>query len=155
MKKRVLSLLLISVCLLTLIGCGKKEEETNKEESIKIEYDGVNITPGEKLKIDKISKDYDKSEVPDCAFGGKGIIYTFDDLEISTNEDDLIYSVYFIDPNMKTLEGISLGDSFDSVKEKYKGTESDGVYKYSKGKVEIDFTINGDIVSSIEYLLVD
>ena len=152
MKKRLLFVLLISACLLTVVGCGKKEEK--KEDTYKIEFAGVNVTPGEKLDVKKINKDYDKSEVPDCAFGGKGIIYTFEEVEISTNEEGKIYSVYFISPNMKTTEGISLGDEVSAVKKAYGDKEiKDGVLKYSKGKVEIDFNISNDTVDSIEYIL--
>ena len=114
MKKKLLFVLLISVCLLTVIGCGKKEE---KKETFKVEFAGVDVTPGEKLDISKINKDYDKSEVPDCALGGKGIVYTFEEVEISTSEEGKIFSVYFIDPNMKTEEGISLGDDIRKLME--------------------------------------
>ncbi len=152
MKKSLLCLVLISVLLLTVVGC-KKEKGV---ESYKIEFEGVNITPGEKLYLDKIKKDYDKSEVPDCAFGGKGIVYTFDDLEISTNEEGLIYSVYFISPNMKTEEGISLGDEGSKVKDTYdECNEDDEILKCSKGKVEIDFNISNDYIEGIEYILLD
>ena len=151
MKKKLL-IVLISICLLTVCACGKKEEK----DSFKLEFAGVNIIPGEKLDISKIKKEYEKSEVPDCAFGGKGIVYTFEDLEISTNEEGLIYSVYFISPNMKTEEGISLGDEVSKLKEVYKEiTEEDGLIKCKKDKVEIDFNINNDIVDGIEYLLID
>ncbi len=151
MKKKLL-VVLISICLLTVCACGKKEEK----DLFKLNYSGVNIIPGEKLDISKIKKEYEKSEVPDCAFGGKGIVYTFEDLEISTNEEGLIYSVYFISPNMKTEEGISLGDEVSKVKEVYKEiTEEDGLIKCKKDKVEIDFNINNDIVDGIEYLLID
>ena len=151
MKKKLL-VVLISICLLTVCACGKKEEK----DLFKLNYSGVNIIPGEKLDISKIKKEYEKSEVPDCAFGGKGIVYTFEDLEISTNEEGLIYSVYFISPNMKTEEGISLGDEVSKLKEVYKEiTEEDGLIKCKKDKVEIDFNINNDIVDGIEYLLID
>ena len=152
MKKKLLLVLLISACLLTIVGCGKKDEK--KEDSYKIEFAGVNITPGETLDLKKINKEYDKSEVPDCALGGKGLVYTFEELEISTNEENKIYSVYFIDPNMKTKEGIALGDEVSAVKKAYGDKEiKDGVLKYSKGKVEINFNISNDVVDSIEYLL--
>ena len=153
MKKSLLLLLLVTGCLLTVIGCKKEKDSI---ESFKIEFAGVNITPGEKLDLKKIKKDYDKAEVPDCAFGGTGLVYTFDDLEISTNEDGKIYSVYFISPNIKTEEGISLGDEVSKVKEAYEDySEEKGLIKTTKGNVGIDFNINEDFVESIEYLLLD
>jgi len=154
MKKKLLFVLLISVCLLTVIGCGKKEE---KIETFKVEFAGVDVTPGEKLDISKINKDYDKSEVPDCALGGKGIVYTFEEVEISTSEEGKIFSVYFIDPNMKTEEGISLGDDISKVKEAYGNKDfsegEDGLI-YKKGNVEVSFVISDDKVYSIEYTLI-
>lgn len=152
MKKKLLLLLLISIGLLTIVSCGKKEEE-----SFEIKYEGINITPGETLDISKFKNTYDKSEVPDCALGGKGIMYAFDDLEISTNDKNLIYSVYFLNPNYKTAEGIALGDSKDAVIKAYgdKASKSDnGDLLYQKGKVEISFIFDNDKVTSIEYTLI-
>jgi len=152
MKKRLLLVLLISIGLLTIISCGKKEEE-----SFKVMYEGNNITPGETLDISKFKNPYDKSEVPDCALGGTGIMYTFDDLEISTNEKNKIYSVYFINPNFKTEEGIALGDSKEDLLKAYEGIEvskGEDTLVYKKGKVEINFVISDNKVYSIEYTLI-
>jgi len=152
MKKRILLVLLISIGLLTILSCGKKETE----ESFEIKFEGINVTPGETLDINKFKNTYDKSEVPDCALGGTGVMYTFDDLEISTNEKNLIYSVYFINPNFKTTEGIALGDSKDDVIKAYGEAASKGEDSllYKKGKVEINFNFSNDKVESIEYTLI-
>mgnify|MGYP002859535253 CR=1 FL=1 len=152
MKKCLLCLVLISITLLSIVGC-KKESEV---EYYKISFEGSDITPGQKINLDKIKKGYDKSEVTDCAFGEKGIVYTFEDLEISTNEDGLIYSVYFISSNMKTTEGVSLGDEKSKINKNYSEcVEDDETLKCSKGRVEIDFNINNDSISGIRYILLD
>lgn len=151
MKKKILFIMLISACLLTFVGCGKKEEE-KKEESYKIEFDGVNITPGETIDPSKFKKEYNKSEEPDCAFGGKGINYTFEELEVSTNENGRVYSVYIMDPNVGTTEGVYLGDEVSKVTKTYGDKEvKDNLLTYTKGNVEINFNIDRDIVEGIEY----
>ncbi len=153
MKKRLLLVLLISVGLLTLVGCGKKEET---KESFEITFDGVNITPGETIDASIFKKEYHKSEEPDCAFGGKGINYTFDELEVSTNEAGKVYSVYIMDPNVGTKEGVYLGDEVSKVTKAYGDKEiKDNLLVYKKGHVEIDFNIDRDVVEGIEYRYVE
>jgi len=150
MKKSLLFILLVSVMLLT-IGCGKDK----KEEGYGLTFDGVKIVPGEKIDISKFKKEYEKSEVPDCALGGKGINYTFEELEISTNEEGIVYSIYVIDPNVKTDEGVYLGDEVKTVKEKYGNADLlSGIMTYSRGGVELTFVIDKDKVIGIEYNMI-
>ncbi len=151
MKKSVLFVLLISVLLLT-VGCGK---DNKKEEGYGLTFDGVKVVPGEKIDISKFKKEYETSEVPNCALGGKGVNYTFEELEISTSEDGTVYSIYVIDPNIKTDEGIYLGDTVETVKEKYgKADLLSGIITYKKGGVELTFVIDKDKVVGIEYNMI-
>lgn len=152
MKKKSLLVLLLSVGLLLLVGCGKE-----KEESFEVSLNEVNITPGTKLNADTINEEYDYSEVPDCAFGGKGIVYTFNDVEISTKEDGTIYSVYYLNANAKTKEGLSISDEVSRIKELYgdpdKNENNQMIYK--KGKVQLVIDLSNNYVGGIEYLLAE
>ena len=149
MKKRLLFVLLISLGLLTLVGCGKNKES---ESGYSLTFDGVKIVPGETIDMSKFKKEYDTFEEPDCALGGKGYNYTFEELEISATEKGKVYSIYFIDPNLKTDEGIALGDSVSDVKKAYGDKDvKDNMLSYEKAKVELNFTIESDMVTGIEY----
>ena len=133
MKKKFFMGLLIVIGLLTIVGCGKEK----KEEAFSLTFDGVKLVPGETVDMSKFKKEYDTFEEPDCALGGKGYNYTFDELEISATEKGMIYSIYFIDPNLKTEEGIAKGDEVSKVKKAYGDKEvKDGMLTYEKGKVE-------------------
>ena len=150
MKKKTLLILMV-FCSLILFGCGKKEEE----KVFTFKFQGVDITPGKKFDKDKMESMPEESEVPDCALGGTGYMYTFNELEISTSEDQTIYSVYFIDPGLETTEGISKGASIEDVKKAY-GTptrEEKDEYIYKRGNVELSFVFHNDSVSIIEYTL--
>ena len=153
MKKRLLLVLLISIGLLTIISCGKKEEK--KEEIYAITYDGVKLVPGEKVEMSKFTEEYEKAEEPNCALGGKGYTYTFEELEIATKEDGTLYSIYVFGPNVKTDEGIYIGDEVNKVKDVYgKAEVESGLITYKKGEVELSFVIDRDKVLGIEYKLI-
>ena len=153
MKKKTLLILILSIGLLCLVGCGKEK----KESAFKVEFKGADITPGATFDSKNIEADYNYSEVPDCAFGGKGIIYTYEDIEISMKEDKTIYSVYFVTPEVKTKEGLSISDEVAKVKKLYgepdKNENNQMVYR--RGNIELTININNDYVGGIEYLLVE
>ncbi len=153
MKKKLLFVLILGVSLLCLVGCGKEK----KESAFEVLLNGVDVTPGNKFNAQKIDEDYDYSEVPDCAFGGKGIIYTYKDIEISTKEDGTIYSVYFLNANAKTKEGLSVSDEVEKAKEIYgePDREENNQLIYKKGKVELTINLGNSYVGGIEYILVE
>lgn len=153
MKKRILWVLILTASLFCLVGCGQEK----KEETFEMTYKGVDVTPGIKFSDKKIDEEFDYSEVPDCAFGGKGIVYTYEDIEISTKEDGTIYSVYFLTANAKTNEGLSVSDEKTKVRELYGSPkkEENNQMIYRRGKVELTINISNSYVGGIEYILVE
>ena len=153
MKKKIIVFSILVVSLFLLVGCGKKKEE----EKFEVTLNGVDVTPGVKFDEKKIDEEYSYSEVPDCAFGGKGIIYTYENVEISTKEDGTIYSVYFLNTNAKTKEGLSVSDDKAKVKELYGDPKKDENNQmiYRRGKVELTINISNSYVGGIEYILVE
>ena len=110
-----------------------------------VEYSSLNL--GE-------AKDY--YEVQSCAFDGMDKIYTFDHYEVHTYPDagtDKVLSVYFLDDQVTTTEGVKIGDSIDTMTEKY-GSEYeqlDTQYTYSKGQTQLKFIVENNLITSIEY----
>ena len=99
-------------------------------------------------------KDY--YEVQSCAFNGLDKIYIFENYEVHTYPDgdsDKVLSVYLINSNATTKEGIKIGDSFDAMVEAYGSDyeQLDTQYTYSKGLTQLKFIAEDNLISSIEY----
>lgn len=100
------------------------------------------------------AKDY--YEVQSCAFNGMDKIYTFDNYEIHTYPDngtDKVLSIYFLNDQVSTTEGVKIGDSLDTMTQTY-GTDYeqlDTQYTYTKGLTQLIFIVEDGNITSIEY----
>lgn len=98
-------------------------------------------------------------EVQSCAFNGMDKIYTYEHYEIRTYPDgdkDKIASIYFLDEQAQTEEGVKIGDSFETMTEKY-GEDYENLetkYTYTKEKTQLNFIVTDNIITSIEYTYV-
>lgn len=167
MKKQIIKKIILTCVLITssvlLAGCNK-EENTGGDgfATFKVEYAGVNVTPGENFKVDDIKNGQtpDISKVKGCAMYGFDHIYTYDDIEINANikedESEVIYSVFFIGDKVSTPEGIKIGSSVNEMLDAYGDDydEFNGVYTYTGVGVFLTIQTNKDVVTSIEYTMV-
>ena len=95
-------------------------------------------------------------EAASCAFEGLDKIYTYASFEIETypqDTADCIKSIVLKDDTVSTVEGVSIGDSEDKVRETYgvPSEESTGRLVYQKEKTNLVFVVNSGVVISIEY----
>ena len=95
-------------------------------------------------------------QVPSCAVEGTDNVYNFGGFEITAfaeNGSERIYSVYFIDPNLTTPEGLALGDGVQKVTELYgEDYAQDGAaLVYTAGDTQLIVIVENDVVVSIEY----
>ncbi|MCH5338702.1 MAG: hypothetical protein J1E03_07970 [Acetatifactor sp.] len=121
-------------------------------------YEGVKLTPGEVFEQSMLGEASGISERETCAFGEKARVYNYEMFELETyveGEKELIYSIYFIDPNLPTTEGLCLGDTVDDMKALYgENYEMEGSsYDYSGGDTMLAIITQNDVVMSIEYRL--
>lgn len=120
-------------------------KDNDKEIPLGAEYSSLNLGD---------AKDY--YEVQSCAFDGMDKIYTFDNYEIHTYPDngtDKVLSIYFLNDQVSTTEGVKIGDSLDKMTEVY-GTDYeqlDTQYTYTKGLTQIRFIVEDGSITSIEY----
>lgn len=121
-------------------------------------YEGAALIPGELVDHSALPKYSDVSEVPSCAFGGNDNVYNYDMFELTTyfdTDEERVYSIYFLNPNLPTTEGLCLGDTVDDMKalygEEYEAEET--VYTYTRGETLLIIITQNDIVVSIEYRL--
>ncbi|MCX4249593.1 MAG: hypothetical protein OSJ65_07545 [Bacilli bacterium] len=167
MKKIMVAMMAV---LILTTGCSKKEE-SNQDTNVKtnesigkkevkgtLTFMDTDITPGKSFNEKSIASIPEKSELPSCALEGMDHVYKYEDLEITANVKDgkeTIYSVYFITENVTTPEGVKIGDSKTKLLETYGSDFQDDVslitYTSDNGKVKLNFQIENNTVSGIEY----
>ena len=144
---------------------GTKQESEASDQGKKKEdgvfsflYEGVTMVPGEVFDRSALPEYSDVAEVPSCAFDGNDNVYNYEMFELTAYieaDGERVYSIYFIDPNLPTTEGLCLGDSVDDMKALYgedyamNGT----AYVYTRGSTLLSIVTQNDIVVGIEYRL--
>lgn len=136
------------------------DQENSKEEEgvFDFVYEGATLIPGELVDHSVLPKCSDVTEVPSCAFGGNDNVYNFKVFELTAyvdGDEERVYSIYFMDPNLPTTEGLCLGDTVDDMKSLYgEDYEEEGTaYIYKRGETSLFIITKNDIVVSIEYRL--
>ncbi len=118
----------------------------------------VTLTPDMDMGAiaDQLGEPKSYFEAASCAFEGLDKIYTYTSFEIETypqDTADCIKSIVLKDDTVSTVEGVSIGDSEDKVRETYgaPAEESTGKLVYQKEKTNLVFVISSGVVASIEY----
>ncbi len=147
--------LIISLLLVSLTGCGK-EKVVEEKDIFSFKYNDMNILLGEEFSRDKYGKELEYFEAPTCAFEDMDRTYTYEHYEINTyteNGQEKVLSIVFKDSDVKTNEGISLGDDFTKLVEVYgdKYKQEDNLYVYEKDKTNLEFIVENDTITNIEY----
>ena len=101
-------------------------------------------------------KEKEYSEIESCAFEGLDKEYTYDHYMIATypeGEKDKVKTVYFLDEEAQTTEGVKMGDTYEKMVEVYGENyeQLDNQYTYEKGKTQLIFLIEDNVISQIEY----
>ncbi len=133
--------------------------DTNPEEYFCFTYQGVELIPGAVFDASVLPEPESTYEVPSCAIEGMDVVYNYGLFEITVFDDGskaVIYSIYMLDANTPTNEGLYMGDGSDVVANIY-GTEytEDGTeWSYVKGDTILSVIFNNDCVVSIEFRMV-
>jgi hypothetical protein len=122
-------------------------------------YNGVELVPGDSFDASRLPEALSVYQVPSCALVGTDNLYNYDTFEVTAFNDgtgEFIYSIYFIDPNMTTPEGLALGDSLDKAVGIYGSGYADeaGECVYTNEQTQLRLIVQNDVVVSIEYRLV-
>ena len=172
MKKVILIILVVAVIIIGGVEIGvtmqkaKKEGSTSSGEEILKKEDevytfsdnGKKIALGEVFSKESlgIGDEESYSEIASCAFEGLDKTYTYANYEITTYPDgdkDRIYTIYFLNTEAKTEEGVSVSDSLEKMLQVYGDNyEIQGnQYTYTKGKTQLQFIVENDVITSIQY----
>ena len=137
---------------------GESNQEKQEEGAFHFLYEGVALIPGEIFEESALGEYSDVSEVPSCAFDGNDRVYNYGMFELTAyidGEEERVYSIYFIDPNLPTTEGLRKGDTVDDMKSLY-GEDYEVIgtsYDYTRENTVLSIVTQNDVVVSIEYRL--
>lgn len=138
------------------LNATQETSNTPTEDVFTFEDNGKTISLGATYSSLDLGEAKDYYEVQSCAFDGMDKIYTFDHYEVHTYPDantDKVLTVYFLDDQVSTTEGVKIGDSLDIMTEKYGSDyeQLDTQYTYSKGQTQLKFIVENNVITSIEY----
>lgn len=175
--KKLLCLLLSLMLLVSLAACGgapaNETPDTTPETNVYTEIDEVNapekgfaftigevaLTPGEAFDPEALPEADSTFEIESCAGQGTDTVYSYPEAEVTVFDDGnkgVIYSIYVLDPNTATREGLFLGDSQEQVDVTY-GTNcvvEDCELIYTRANTELRIMVEDDAVTAIEYRLI-
>lgn len=172
MKKYIAALLAV-LLLVGLAACGQPQTEQSQTDGetqatdstpaadpagdpFVFTYEGVDIVLGADFDASKLPEAEYVFSQANCALNGEDVIYNYGAVEVTTykeGESEIIQSVYIIDPNLPTPEGLALGDALTRVTELY-GTDYAVVgdeWQFTKGKSILAILVQDDFAASIEY----
>ncbi len=119
----------------------------------------VELIPGAAYDATKLPAAESSYEVPNCAIEGTNVVYSYGTYELTvykSSTGDVIYSIFLLDPNLTTPEGLHLGDSESRVDELYGSdfTVEGTARLYTSQDTQLMILLQNGSVSSIEYRMV-
>lgn len=138
---------------------GPADPQPDAEEYFSFTYEGVELIPGADFDPTVLPEADSVFEVPSCAIEGTDNVYSYPPFELTAYNDgtgEVIYSIYLLDADTCTDEGLYVGDDLARVTELY-GTgyaENDTELTFTKGATTLNLLMDGETVISIEYRMV-
>lgn len=119
-------------------------------------FQGVELVPGEPFAAEDFPKPQYSYTKTNSVLGGYDTFYNYVDVEITVHDDGkstVICSVIVISPNIKTAEGLALGDSLEQVTKLYGdiNTKDGDIWLFSKGRTALAVLTQDGFVAGIEY----
>lgn len=184
MKRTIIWIFILSL-LAALAGCGGQSEEPTEpvvaggsttapitsstaatqpgEETDTKEYSfmlqGKALVPGAAFDESTMPAAASIYQVPSCAIEGTDNVYNYETIEVTVFDDGktpVIYSIYVLDANTPTPEGLYLGDDLAQAEKLYGKdyTQNGAEIIYESGKTQLRLILDGGYISSIEYRMV-
>lgn len=118
-------------------------------------YAGIELIPGEAFDASALPEAAATTTIPSCAFSGTDNVYTYDTIEVIAYDEgqgEHLYSIYLLDPNTPTDEGLLLGDSVEQMVELYgeNYTKNGDEYAYYRGETILVVLAKNGTINSIE-----
>ena len=131
-------------------------EQAIDEDGFSFVYQGVTLVPGNAFDSAALPEAESVFQVPSCAIEGTDNVYNYGTIEVTAFDDgngEVIYSVYIMDANTPTNEGLYIGDTLDHIVAAYGEdyTQESGQVTYQKGNTLLVIVLDGDYVASIDF----
>ena len=125
-------------------------------EGFSFTFEGVELIPGQSFDASALPTPQSVYQVPSCAIEGTDNVYNYGTIEVTAFNDgtgEVIYSVYIVDANTPTDEGLYIGDTVDHVIAAYGEdcVRENGQITYQKGNTLLILIMDGDYVLSIDF----
>ena len=160
---RILAAVLLALLLASTVSCGAKSEPVKETDeagyfafgSYTFAIDGE-VTEATLAALGKQVKE--PEDAPNCAFDGKGMLYTFSGFEVETYAKDgknYFYGVYLLDDSIfADREGITIGSTKDEVIAAYGQADDakEGSLTYHRKGMDLVFFLRDGRVTRIHYL---
>ena len=163
--KRFLAILMAISMLAVFAGCdpihGDSTGGSNNPgatEGFSYTLAGVKLTPGAAFPKDQLPEPASVYTVPSCAIEGMDNVYNYTTVEVTAFQDsngEVIYSIFILDANTPTPEGLFIGDALSQAEALY-GTDyqrQDNQITYTKGNTLLVMLLQNDFINTIEYRL--
>ena len=125
-------------------------------EGFSFTFEGVELIPGQSFDASALPTPQSVYQVPSCAIEGTDNVYNYGTIEVTAFNDgtgEVIYSVYIVDANTPTDEGLYIGDTVDHVIAAYGEdcVRENGQITYQKGDTLLILIMDGEYVLSIDF----
>lgn len=161
--KKVLAVIIALSMLATFTACGETKNTDNGGDSapnavtegFAFTYSGVKLCVGGDFVPSNLPEANSVYEVPSCAIEGTDNVYNYGTFELTAFNDgtkEIIYSIYILDANTPTDEGLYLGDNLARIETIY-GTDyqrNGNEIVFEKGNSRLIFILQNEMVISIE-----
>ena len=119
-------------------------------------FKGVDLIPGQAFDAAAMPEASSVFQVPSCAIEGTDNVYNYGTIEVTAFDDgtgEVIYSVYIMDANTPTNEGLYIGDMLEDIVAAYGEdyTREGDQITYQKGDTLLIIILSGDYVQSIDF----
>ena len=126
------------------------------EEGFAFTFEGMDLIPGQAFDAASLPEAESVYQVPSCAIEGTDNVYNYGTIEVTAFNDgtgEVIYSVYIVDANTPTNEGLYIGDPVDVVMSLYGEdcVRENGQITYQKGDTLLIMILDGEYVLSIDF----
>lgn len=169
--RKIIAFLLATLMLLSLAACGGTQTpgttddsgktpgndsaSTQTEAGFALTFSDVKLVPGAAFDAKALPEADTVTQVPSCAFQGTDNAYNYGTFELTAYNEgkgEIIYSIYLLDPNTATDEGLYLGDDLARAKELYgtEFTQNGTQVTYTRGKTLLNLILQDDSIISIE-----
>lgn len=133
--------------------------EPEQEEGFFFMLKDVKLVPGAVFDEAAMPENSGVFQVPSCAIEGTDNLYNYNSVEVTVFDDGtqpVIYSIYIMDANTPTQEGLRLGDSVEDAIALYGEDyiQSGAQMVYTKGETQLILLADNGSIINIEYRMV-